>query len=136
MTKKSISIIPTLLTIITLFSTGCATSSSLSTTDVNYQSTPHTEIRILTEYPESYESIGLVEASAPKGYLRKPEHATKLALAALKKQAAKLGAHAVVLKDYSSSRVPDFSLAGGSDDLGLIFNTEHKQVTAVAIRLL
>lgn len=116
------------------FQTGCATSSSLATGKTHYPSTQADQIQILTEYPDQYETIGLLEASAPKGYLRKPKHATQLAIASLKKEAANLGAHAVVLKDYSSEKVPDFSL-GGNDELGLLFNTEHKIVTAVAIRL-
>lgn len=124
----------TVLSFAGLISTGCTTSSALPTGTHSYAPTSPETIQILTQFPENYESIGLLEASAPKGYLRKPQHATNLAIAALKKQAASLGAEAVVLKDYTSSRVPDFSL-GGDDDLGLLFNTEHKQVTAVAIRL-
>ncbi|EDY80394.1 hypothetical protein VDG1235_3 [Verrucomicrobiia bacterium DG1235] len=106
----------------------------MSTSTTSYPSTDAALIQVLVEYPAEYETIGLIEASAPKGYLRKPKHAAELALAALKKQAASIGAHAVVLKDYSSEKVSDFSL-GGEEDLDLLFSTEHKKVTAVAIRL-
>ncbi len=133
MKLKSVSIIATLTAIVALFATGCSTSSSLSTSATNYASTDADQIQVLVEFPAEYETIGLLEASAPKGYLRKPKHATELAIKALKKQAASIGAHAVVLKDYSSEKVPDFSI-GGDDELGLLFSTEHKKITAVAIR--
>ena len=90
---------------------------------------------MLTRYPEDFLSVGLVEASAPKGYLRQEAHATNLALEALKKQAAAMGAHAVVIKTYSNERVPDMSL-GGDDDLGVIVSTKYKTITAEAIRYL
>lgn len=118
-----------------LLGTGCASSSALTTGPAKYAATQADAVEVLVEFPEAYETVGLVEASAPKGYLRKPQHATQMAIAALKKEAANLGAHAVVLKDYSSERVPDFSLGGDGEELGLLFNTEHKHVTAVAIRL-
>lgn len=135
MKNINVIVVSILLSSVALIATGCATSSGLSTSETSYESTDPADIQVLTEYPDNYQSIGLVEASAPKGYLRKPKHATNLAIAALKKQAASLGAHAVVLTDYSSSKVPDLSLGGDGEELGVLFNTEYKQVTAVAIRL-
>ncbi|MBC2608099.1 hypothetical protein [Pelagicoccus albus] len=111
----------------------CATGSAISTGTHHYAATNASEVKVLTQYPETYETVGLVEASAPKGYLRKPEHAARNALQELQKQAANLGAHALVLKEYSSAQVPDFSW--GEDELGLIFTTERKMVTAEAIRM-
>lgn len=113
---------------------GCATGSGLAIGSVHYEATEPESVQVLTKFPETFETVGFVEASAPKGYLTKPELAAQSALEELKRQAAKLGATAVVIKEYSSQQVPDFSL-DDDDALGLVFTTEHKTITAEAIRI-
>ncbi|WPJ95812.1 hypothetical protein SH580_20545 [Coraliomargarita algicola] len=112
--------------------TACSTSSAIRTSVYNYEATLASEVQILTSYPQAYETLGLVEASAPKGYLCKAERATDAALRALKQRAAELGAEAIVLKDYAASSVPDFSLGGS--DLGVLLSSERKHITGEAIR--
>lgn len=129
--NKTIITVAALFTL-TFFLQGCASGSGIAT-GPSYQATISEQIKILTSYPSEYETIGLVEASAPKGYLRKPSVAQNAALTELKKQAAAMGAHAIVVKTYSSTKVPDLSL-GDDDELGLIFSTDHKQITGEAIR--
>lgn len=133
-TKKVILIVAALPLVLSLLLSGCATGSSIRVGKV-YTETAAEEVEILTAYPQKYEAIGLVESSAPKGYLKPSEAATKAALRELKKQAAMLGAHAIVLKNYSSSKVPDFSL-DGDDDLGILLSTEYRKLTGEAIRIL
>ena len=134
---KSLNILTLAVTtgLVCLLNAGCATSSSLATSTASYPSTQSENIEVMTSYPTNYVTLGLLEAPAPKGYLRKPQHAAEMAIAALKKEAANLGAHAIVLTNYTSQRVPDFSIGDDGDKLGLLFSTEHKQITAVAIRL-
>jgi len=115
--------------------TGCATSSSVRTGSFRYAPTDKEDVQVLAELPDNYEIVGIVEASAPRGHLRKPESATKVAMAELRKQAAALGAHAVVVEAISTDHVPDFSL-GDDDDWGLIFNSERRHVQGKAIRIL
>lgn len=114
-------------------SAGCATSSSVLT-GKTYLPTDVTEIQILAEFPAEYEIIGLIEASAPRGYLRNPKTATQKAMLELKKQAAGLGAQAIVLEGVSTDFVPDFSV-GDTDDWGVIFTSERRSVRGKAIRL-
>ncbi|MDQ8206683.1 hypothetical protein QEH52_04130 [Coraliomargarita sp. SDUM461003] len=116
-----------------LIGSACSTSSAIRTGTQQYEATNPLQVKLLTSYPLHYETLGLVEASAPKGYLRKAEHASQAALTALKKQAALMGAEAIVIKDYSSSSTPDFSVGGGSD-FGVLFSSDKKHVTGEAIR--
>lgn len=113
--------------------TGCATSSSVRIGNA-YKPTPVSEIQILAEMPEEYEIVGLVEASAPRGYLRDPKSATNRAMEEIRKQAASLGAQAIVLEQISTDFVPDFSI-GDSDDWGTIFTSERRNLTGKAIRI-
>jgi len=114
-------------------SAGCATSSSVAIGET-HQPTDVTNIQILAEMPPEYEIVGFVEASAPRGYLRDPKSATNRAMDELRKQAALLGAQAIVIEGVSTDFVPDFSI-GDKDDWGVIFTTERRNVQGKAIRI-
>lgn len=85
---------------------GCATGSALVTGTTRQPTNPDA-VKILTEAPQQYESIGIVTA---EGYATLSRQQTQdNALAELKQQAAKIGANAIILRDVSDKNVSNFS---------------------------
>ena len=94
----------TLLTIVALLA-GCASGSALITGQIRPAIEDHRTVRILTEMPQGADTIAVVKASSDSGLTQ--QGSLDYAVVELKKQAAKVGANAVVLtgRDTSSQTV-------------------------------
>ncbi len=102
---------------------GCAEGSAL----VVGQTRPPVEnpesIRILTEMPDGAEQIAFVKASSDDGWTQQGD--LDLAVAELKRQAAKVGANAIVLTNHQTeSQVVGIPQSEGGTRIG----TSEKQV--------
>ena len=102
---------------------GCAEGSAL----VVGQTRPAIEnpetISILTEMPDGAEQIAFVKASSDDGWTQQGD--LDLAMAELKRQAAKVGANAIVLTDHQTeAQVVGIPQSGG----GTVIGTSEKQV--------
>ena len=80
---------------------GCATGSALVTGQVRTAIEDHSTIQILTAMPAGAEEIAIVKASSDSGWTE--QGSLNYAVEELKKQAAKLGANAVVLTGRDTS---------------------------------
>jgi nucleotide-binding universal stress UspA family protein len=100
---------------------GCATGSALVTGQVRTAIEDHSSIQILTTMPADAEEIAIVKASSDSGWTE--QGSLDYAVDELRKQAAKLGANAVVItgRDTSSEvySVPVYNsspIIGSSSD--------------------
>lgn len=85
---------------------GCATGSSLVTGKAHPPTDP-ASVKLLTEATSGYESIGIVTS---EGYATLSRQQTQdNALEELKKQAAAIGANAIILRDMNDKNVTNFS---------------------------
>ncbi|XOV85069.1 MAG: hypothetical protein ACFHXK_08070 [bacterium] len=84
---------------------GCASGSAIITGEIRPTIDDHSAVRILTAMPEGVDVIAIVKASSDAGWTQ--QDAVDYAVEELKKQAAKVGANAVVLtgRDTSSQTV-------------------------------
>ena len=89
-----------LIGIVTTILIGCASGSALVTGQVRPAIEDIDTVAILTEMPESAEQIALVKGFSDSGITQQRKLDT--AVAALKEQAAKLGANAVVITDLDT----------------------------------
>ena len=80
---------------------GCATGSALVTGQVRTAIEDHSTIQILTTMPAGAEEIAIVKASPDAGW--NEQASLDYAVEELKKQAAKLGANAVVITGRDTS---------------------------------
>ena len=80
---------------------GCATGSALVTGQVRTAIEDHSTIQILTTMPAGAEEIAIVKASSDAGW--NEQASLDYAVEELKKQAAKLGANAVVITGRDTS---------------------------------
>ena len=107
---------------------GChATGTSIVTGETRQEIDPEF-VKLYLDPPENYETIGLVEASAPIG--RREQDAVDNAVMELKNQAAMLGANGVILTSTSETATTII------DNVGNFLNTiidEEKNVTGKAI---
>ena len=108
---------------------GCASGSALVTGNTRPAIEDHTSIRILTEMPQGAEEIARVKASSDAGWTQ--QASLDYAVEELKKQAAKVGANAVVLsgRETSSQTVGVPAYGGGT----IITSSEVEIVEGVAI---
>jgi len=101
--------------------------NSIVASHVNYPPTHPDIIQVLFEYPTNYEVIGSIDVNKEVGFSKKK--AKKRALNKAKKEAAKLGANAIVLLGYDR----DISLL--SDQMNLsaiaIFITPQSEINRV-----
>ena len=88
---------PILLLFMTAVLFGCASGSALLTGKARTAIDDFTTISILTAMPEGAEQIALVKASSDLGWSQ--QQVLDYAVEELKKQAAKVGANAIVLTD-------------------------------------
>ena len=110
---------------IVLIVTSCATGTALVTGIQRPATNPETVI-ILTEIPnEKYEVIGIVTASSDAGWTEQGD--LNYAVAELKRQAAKIGANAVILDNVSTSN------SGGVLSYGIYIPISQKNVSGKAI---
>ncbi len=80
---------------------GCASGSAIVTGKTRPAIEDHTTVTILTEMPEGAERIAIVKASSDMGLTQ--QMSVDFAVEELKKQAAKVGANAVVLTGRDTS---------------------------------
>lgn len=114
--------------------TSCADGSSLRTGPV-LAPTQAASVKVLTEKPKrSYTTLGLVESEMDKGLFTSKSYTAKKALEELKEQSAKLGANAVIIKDYTST-TSSTAILDANDDIGLPLNLQTKRITGTAIFL-
>lgn len=79
----------------------CASGSALIVGQARSAIENHTTVRILAEMPDGAEKIAIVKASSDAGWNQ--QQSLDYAVEELKKQAAKVGANAVVLTDRDTS---------------------------------
>lgn len=112
----------------------CADGSALRTGPVMVP-TSFENVRVLLEKPNAkYVSLGLVEAEMDEAFLTSTEKTAEKALKELKVQAAKLGANAVIVKNYSSDSKADAALIFDNSYSGIV-NTDVKRLSGIAIKL-
>ena len=110
---------------------GCAAGSALVTGQVRTVIKDHSTIQILTTMPTDAEEIAIVKASSDAGWTE--QGSLDYAVEELKKQAAKLGASAVVLTGRdTSSEVYSVPVYNSSPIIGSS-SVEHVQGVAVWI---
>lgn len=80
---------------------GCASGSALVTGQTRPAIVDYTTVRILTEMPQGAEQIAVIRASSDAGWTA--QDSLDYAVDELKKQAAGVGANAVVLTDRDTS---------------------------------
>lgn len=80
---------------------GCASGSALVTGTVKPPIEDFTTVVLLTEMPEGAEQIAIVKASSDMGWNQ--QQSLDYAVEELKKQAAKVGANAVVITDRDTT---------------------------------
>ncbi len=109
--------------------TGCASGSALVTGQTRSEIEDHTAVSILTEMPEGAEEIAIVKASSDSGLTQ--QGSLDYAVDELKRQAAKVGANAVVLigRDTSSQTVGVPVYGGGT----VISSSEVEVVQGIAV---
>ncbi len=78
-----------------LFLMGCASGSSIVVGEVREPINP-SQVKLYLEFPENYEIIGIVTASSDAGWTE--QDSVNYAVEELKNQAAKLGAHGVLIE--------------------------------------
>lgn len=108
---------------------GCASGSALVTGQTRPPIEDHTIVRILTEMPAEAEQIAIVKASSDSGWTQ--QGSLDYAMDELRKQAAKVGANAVVLTDRdTSSQTVGVPVYGGGT---IITSSEVEVVQGVAV---
>ena len=118
-----------LVAVIAAVLVGCASGSALVTGTARPPIEDFTTVALLTEIPDGAEQIAIVKASSDMGWSQ--QQSLDYAVAELKKQAAKVGANAVVItgRDTSSS-VSGVPAANGGT---IVSSSETEIVEAVAV---
>ena len=117
----------TLVTVVLL--AGCASGSALVTGQTRPAIEDHTTVSILTEMPDGAETIAMVKASSDSGWTQ--QGSLNYAVEELKKQAAKIGANAVVLAGRETSTQTVGLPADGGGTYVSSLETEIVQGTAI-----
>ena len=109
--------------------TGCASGSALITGEVRPAIENHNTIRILTKLPVGAEEIAILKAESGMGFTQQGD--LNYALDELKKQAAKIGANAVVITGRSTSTsVGSYTTYDGDTRVG---SSQAEVVEGIAI---
>ena len=117
------------LTLLAVVVAGCASGSALVIGQTRPAIEDHTTVSILTEMPEGAEDIAIVKASSDSGWTQ--QDSLDYAVDELKKQAAKVGANAVVLTGRdTSSQVFGVPVYGGGTVVG---SSEVEIVQGIAV---
>lgn len=108
---------------------GCASGSALVTGQTRPAIEDHMTVRILTEMPDGAEEIAIVKASSDSGWTQ--QDSLDYAVGELKKQAAMVGANAVVLtgRDTTSQTVGVPVYGGGT----IVSSSEVEIVQGIAV---
>jgi len=108
---------------------GCASGSALVTGQTRPAIEDFTTVSILTEMPDGAEQIAIVKASSDSGWNQ--QQSLDYAVEELRKQAAKVGANAVVITDRdTASQVVGVPVYGGGT---VISSAETEIVEGVAV---
>ncbi len=118
-----------LVAVVSAFLAGCASGSALVTGQARPAIEDHATVSILTKMPEGAEEIAIVKASSDSGWTQ--QGSLDYAVEELKKQAAKIGANAVVLtgRDTSSQVVGGPVYGGGT----VVSSSEVEIVQGIAV---
>lgn len=109
--------------------TACASGSALVTGQTRAVIEDYAAIRILTQMPKGAEEIAIVKASSDAGMTQ--QGSLDYAVEELKKQAAKVGANAVVLTGRdTSSQIYGVPVYGGGTIIG---SSETEIVQGIAV---
>ena len=112
-----------LVAIVAAVLAGCASGSALVIGQVRPAIEDVTTVMILTEMPDGAEQIAIVKASSDSGWSH--QESLDYAVYELKKQAAKVGANAVVLTGRgASTQVVGVPVYGG----GTIISSSEKEI--------
>ena len=114
-----------LVAVVSALLAGCASGSALVTGQTRPAIEDHTTVSILTEMPEGAEEIAMVKASSDSGWTQ--QDSLDYAVDELKKQAAKVGANAVVLTGRDTSS----QVVGGGGTV--VSSTEVEIVQGIAV---
>ncbi len=108
---------------------GCASGSALVTGQVRPAIEDFNTVTVLTEMPDGAEQIAIVKASSDSGWSQ--QQSLDYAIYELKKQAAKVGANAVVLTDRdTSTQVVGVPVYGGGT---VVSSSETEIVEGIAV---
>lgn len=94
-------IVPVFMLVTVVALAGCASGSALVTGQTRPAIEDHTTVFILTKMPDGVDPIAIVKASSDSGWTQ--QGSLDYAVDELKKQAAKIGANAVVLAGRETS---------------------------------
>ena len=110
---------------------GCAAGSALIIGEARPAIEDWSTVAILTEMPEGADQIAVVKASSDSGLTQ--QQSLDYAVAELKKQAAKVGANAVVLGSRSTETqavgIPNYGTQGGT----IITSSDSEVVQGIAV---
>lgn len=112
------------LTAFVLILAGCADGSALVTGTARAPIADYTTVAVLTEMPEGAENIAIVKASSDSGWNQ--QQSLDYAVEELKKQAAKVGANAVIITNRDTAT----QTSGYGDTIS---SSEVEIVEAVAV---
>ena len=108
---------------------GCASGSALVVGQTRPAIEDYSSVKVLTEMPDSAEQIAIVKASSDSGFTQ--QQSLDYAVDELKKQAAKVGANAVVITDRDTTTtvtgVPTYD--GGT----IVSSAETEIIEGVAV---
>lgn len=120
-----------LVAVASVFLAGCASGSALVTGQTRPAIEDHTTISILTKMPNGAEEIAIAKASSDSGLTQ--QASLDYAVDELKRQAAKVGANAVVLTDReTSSQTVGVPVYGGGT---VVSSSEVEIVQGIAIEV-
>lgn len=102
---------PSLVLVVLLVLSGCATSSSVVTGEQRAPIEPD-EVTVYQTPPDAYEEVAILEANSKRSMEFTDQGKINAAIARLKEQAAKLGANGILLTDISDE-------AGGGISFGI-----------------
>ena len=108
---------------------GCASGSALVVGQTRPAIEDYSSVKILTEMPDGAEQIAIVKASSHMGWNQ--QQSLDYAVEELKKQAAKVGANAVVITDRdTSTQVVGVPVYGGGT---VVSSSETEIVEGIAV---
>jgi hypothetical protein len=118
-----------LLFVVAIVLAGCADGSALITGQTRNVIEDHTSVRILTAMPEGAEMIAIVKASSDAGWTQ--QESLDYAVDEIKRQAAEVGANAIVLTGTETSGgISGIPVDGGGT---LIFSYDVEVIEGLAV---
>lgn len=136
--KPALSVVPLLATLLVV--AGCSTSSHVVVGNVRPPTKPE-NVKLFLQPPKKYEQVGLVNADNIGSTAVSNQRKINVAVARLKKEAAKLGANGILLGNVSGSGGVVVSSTSGyqvgstfnSTGVGVVSGGHIKNVSGIAI---